>query len=376
MPHIVAEPSPPPPLVVSPADRAPALPSITARIALRPATTKVAAAVDVEHSGATNRTFKHAVIRRDSQRGAISSAQESRSRLPMSHLLWKYYWENDVDRFRRLLDPGALGSHAVSKSPAIGAGGVHLGASPGGLGKSRRALGLASAYGGAGLSRSEVNSRDHAGLSILLRAASSTGPNACDFVQALVEHPSIDLYAQDPESGWNALHRSLYSGNISIARLLLAKERSHLTNRALQSIAKVGQLIKTKDHEGNSPFDVYNSTIATRAITKSQEPRISDSGSESSDTEEEATQMFVSPPALPSRPSCSRPSDQAVAPPEFPTASSTRSKAASCTYLGATEISLSALEMKTIVNFPSVSCFSDRTSSYTASMSRTSNIRP
>ncbi|XP_044719115.1 regulator of chromosome condensation (RCC1) repeat domain-containing protein [Hirsutella rhossiliensis] len=217
----------------------------------------------------------------------------------MSHLLWKYYWENDVDRFRRLLGPGGLGSHSASKSPATGTGGGYLGASPGGLAKSRRALVLASGYtrskdGSSGLSRSEVNSRDHAGLTVLLRAASSIDPNACDFVQALIEHPSIDLYAQDPESGWNALHRSLYFGNISIARLLLAKERSDLTNPALQSIGKVGQLIKTKDHEGNSPFDVYNSTIATRALANSQELRRSDSGSDGSDTEDEATQVTAS----------------------------------------------------------------------------------
>lgn len=219
----------------------------------------------------------------------------------MSHLLWKYYWENDVDRFRRLLGLGGHGAHAASKSPAIGTGGGYLGASPGGPGKPRRALAHASGHarskdGASGLTRSEVNSRDHAGLTVLLRAASSTDPSACDFVHALIEHPSIDLYAQDPESGWNALHRSLYFGNVSTARLLLAKERSLLTDPALQSISKVGQLIKTKDHEGNSPFDVYNSTIATRALAKTQHLRRSDDGSDSSDTEGEATQVFEHTP--------------------------------------------------------------------------------
>ncbi|PHH91049.1 hypothetical protein CDD83_1840 [Cordyceps sp. RAO-2017] len=227
----------------------------------------------------------------------------------MSHLLWKYYWENDVDRFRRLLAPaGPNAAHAASKSPAIGGpGGGHLGASPGGPGgtsprnnpKTRRASGYAATHarsrdGASGLSRAELNSRDHAGLTLLLRAASSTDPGARDFVQALIEHPSIDLYAQDPESGWNALHRALYFGNISIARLLLAKERSDLTNPALYPVSKVGQLIKTKDHEGNSPFDVYNSTIATRASTKPQDQGSSESGSDNSDSEDEMAQISAS----------------------------------------------------------------------------------
>ncbi|KAG5929185.1 hypothetical protein E4U42_006913 [Claviceps africana] len=190
----------------------------------------------------------------------------------MSHLLWKYYWENDVDRFRRLLAPTGAGSHTATSSPSIAnIGGSFASGSPGGIASSPRTTPRprkTSTYtpGGFGLNRSEINSRDHAGLTVLLRAASSTHPNARDFVQALLEHPFLDLYVQDPESGWNALHRSLYTGNVSIARLLLAKERIHLTTNTNQAaVGKVGQLIKTKDHEGNSPFDVYNSTIATRS---------------------------------------------------------------------------------------------------------------
>jgi hypothetical protein len=116
-----------------------------------------------------------------------------------------------------------------------------------------------------GLGRTEVNSRDHAGLTILLRAASSTAENAVSFVEALLAHPMIDIYVQDPESGWNALHRALYSGNISIARLLLEKEREDLMGHTA-SVHRVGHLIKTKDHEGHSPFDLYNSTIGERDL--------------------------------------------------------------------------------------------------------------
>lgn len=219
----------------------------------------------------------------------------------MSHLLWKYYWENDVDKFRRLLAPAGPNSHAVSKSPAIGGGnGGYLGGSPLGTSprpgnnKSRRASGYMTGAGRSkdpsnlSLGRAEVNSRDHAGLTVLLRASSSTKPSARDFVEAILDHPAIDLYVQDLESGWNCLHRSLYSGNVSIAKLLLEKERG------LSAVGKVGtMLFKTKDHEGKSPFDVYNSTIATRSLRQYQESGGSDSDSDSGDSVGELTHMLV-----------------------------------------------------------------------------------
>lgn len=201
----------------------------------------------------------------------------------MSHLLWKFYWEDDVEKFRRLLAPAGYNAQAAARSPNLGSGG----GSPGAFGtspratKSRKSSGFGAGFGNTksgstALGRAEVNSRDHAGLTILLRAASSTSDNAIAFVQALIEHPAIDLYAQDPESGWNALHRALYTGNVSIARLLLEKERKDITGQTVGApIAKVGLLIKTKDHEGNSPFDLYNSTIGERdlkALDEADEP--------------------------------------------------------------------------------------------------------
>ncbi|KAJ4150649.1 hypothetical protein LMH87_011389 [Akanthomyces muscarius] len=205
----------------------------------------------------------------------------------MSHLLWKYYWENDVDKFRRLLDPAGSAAPAGSKSPVIGSVGWP---SPGGFSssprlapKSRKASAKAKDSANA-IGKTEINSRDHAGLTVLLRAASSTDPTARDFVQALVEHPSIDLYVQDPESGWNALHRSLYCGNVSIARIVLAKERENILSGTAASTGRIGRLIKTKDHEGNSPFDVYNSTIATRSLNRGDINEDSDNDSDSGDS--------------------------------------------------------------------------------------------
>ncbi|KAK7991881.1 myosin [Apiospora saccharicola] len=200
----------------------------------------------------------------------------------MSHLLWKYYWENDVDRFRRLLAPAGYSQNTY---PSKGSGIVGVG-SPGAYGSSPRPLTKSSrkisGQAPGGFSKADLNSRDHAGLTLLLRAASSTSTNAISFVEALLDHPAIDLYAQDLESGWNALHRALYNGNISIARLLLDKERNDLHVSIVGSNAtKIGHLIKTKDNEGNSPFDVYNATIALRSLRMAEERAKADDDSDS-----------------------------------------------------------------------------------------------
>lgn len=226
------------------------------------------------------------------------SPYRSRSSGLMSSL-WKAWVDQDVARLRRLLAPAGYNAQSASKSPQIGSGGGGGGAgsSPGAFGTSPRVATKtrkASAFGpgvpGTGrpgntsFGRAEVNSRDHAGLTILLRAVSSTADNAIEFVQALLEHPAVDLHVQDPESGWNALHRALYAGNISIARLLLEKERRDLTGQTVgASVSKAGRLIRTKDHEGLSPFDLYNSTIAQRDLQAVIVGRNSDDDSDEED---------------------------------------------------------------------------------------------
>ncbi|KAI1826947.1 hypothetical protein F4861DRAFT_536420 [Xylaria intraflava] len=204
--------------------------------------------------------------------------------------LWKCFWDDDIDNFRRLLAPVGY-SQTTAKNPGPGIGSSSIsGTSPRSVGKSRKVSGFGAGFSGAKVSasssgRAEINSRDYCGLTLLLRAASSTSPDAVAFVQALLEHPSIDIYVQDPESGWNALHRALYNGNISVARLLLAKERRDLTESFGPSSIKIGQLIKTKDHEGNSPFDLYNATIALRSLKVAEEWHHPD---DESDTDEAA----------------------------------------------------------------------------------------
>lgn len=212
----------------------------------------------------------------------------------MSHILWKSYWENDVDRFRRLVVPATFSAHTPAKGSAVNL--TLAGGSPGGLAtsprpgaKSRKASGYgggpqgsknSSSGPGAALGKTEINSRDHAGLTLLLRAASSAGPNSITFVEMLLEHPAIDIYVRDTESGWNALHRALYVGNIAIARLLLrAEQRIMMEAPGGAMTSRVGELIKAKDREGNSPFDLYNSTIAARTLDDGLDANDSDSDS-------------------------------------------------------------------------------------------------
>lgn len=207
----------------------------------------------------------------------------------MSNLVWKYYLEDDVDKFRRLLananhssqhTPKGHGGGPASSSSfgnKIGSSGA-LGTSPKTFAKSRKVTGPVGNLGGNkghgnALSRVELNSRDYAGLTVLHRAASSTSANAIIFATALIEHPSIDLYIQDTESGWTALHRALYFGNVTIARAII--DRDSKDRAAGNTGARLDySVIKVKDREGNTPFDVYNATIARRSLQegRAQEP--------------------------------------------------------------------------------------------------------
>ncbi|KAH7326833.1 hypothetical protein B0J17DRAFT_680810 [Rhizoctonia solani] len=92
------------------------------------------------------------------------------------------------------------------------------------------------------------NLRDAHGRTVLHLACTDLAPISLEFVRALLILPSgqIDVNAQDTESGWTALHRALYAGNLSAATLLLGR-----------SDIDAG----IRDLEGMSPFDVYNATV-------------------------------------------------------------------------------------------------------------------
>lgn len=191
----------------------------------------------------------------------------------MSHILWKFYLEDNVEKFEAFLTGGhaalAQKNHGATHVGSIGAivGSPGTGGSPRTTQKNRKPSGFAGTSKGHStiLSRAEVNSRDVSGLTLLHRVVSSKSESSMRYAVALIEHPSIDIYVQDLENGWTALHRSLYFGNIAIARLLLAKDQAGTTVQGA-GLLKGNTLIKIKDHEGNSAFDVYNATIASRPL--------------------------------------------------------------------------------------------------------------
>ena len=109
-------------------------------------------------------------------------------------------------------------------------------------------------------------------MTLLHHISSSPIENAWKFAFALLQLPTLDLYIQDDESGWTALHRALYFGNITIARALMNRDvKDAIEHSSSASFHGAGGLIKIKDREGNSPFDVYGASIIARNIRHAPE---------------------------------------------------------------------------------------------------------
>ena len=86
----------------------------------------------------------------------------------------------------------------------------------------------------------------HRGRSVLHMAASSNTPQAYAFFCILLKNPHLSVNLQDYESGYTALHRAMFAGNIRAARDLLAR-----------ADIDVG----IRDSEGLTAFDLYNGTV-------------------------------------------------------------------------------------------------------------------
>ncbi|KIW99146.1 uncharacterized protein Z519_00809 [Cladophialophora bantiana CBS 173.52] len=198
----------------------------------------------------------------------------------MSYNLWRYFFEDDVDSFRQYLANATFSvTSRTTSTGQIGGATLKIG-SPGNLAvspktpfKFRKSLGTTPTSATLGknaglvLTRAEVNTKDSFGRTILHHAASSHSEDALAFVKALLETPFLDLYVQDLESGWTPLHRALYFGNISIAHALMARDIQDATDYTTNAQrAHAGGLVKIKDHEGNSPFEVFGLTIAPRSL--------------------------------------------------------------------------------------------------------------
>ena len=203
----------------------------------------------------------------------------------MSTYLWKYYFKDDIESFRHLLANATYyasantkpSTHGAGGSPAtaIGSPGRGLGSSPTWSNKSRpvpnginmSAHKPSKASESVMLSRADINARDSFGITLLHYISSSAAANAPSYALALLDLPLLDLYIQDFESGWTALHRALYFGNITIARALMDRDNQDAIGHSATSIShNAGGLIKIKDKEGNSPFDVFGTTIANRVL--------------------------------------------------------------------------------------------------------------
>ena len=225
----------------------------------------------------------------------------------MSTYLWKYYFENDVENFRHLLANATYNVPATtSRGVASGTGGnpgalssfgTALATSPTLTSKSRKTSGLspvvpsltarAPKYStSVNLTRADINSKDFNGVTLLHYIASSTGETASRYAAALLQTPILDLYIQDLESGWTALHRALYSGNITIARSLMDRDsQDAFDHNSFGAAPGVAGLIKIKDREGNSPFDVYGASITNRDIRQVPTNPLLPSGSEDDENE-------------------------------------------------------------------------------------------
>ncbi|TXT07152.1 hypothetical protein VHUM_03322 [Vanrija humicola] len=94
--------------------------------------------------------------------------------------------------------------------------------------------------------KADPNERDGLGRTTLHLAASSLTPQAYTFFTILLRSPNLSVNLQDYESGYTALHRALYAGNIRAARDLLSRSDTD---------------ISIKDAEGLTAFDLYNGTV-------------------------------------------------------------------------------------------------------------------
>ncbi|KAM0746914.1 RCC1/BLIP-II [Meredithblackwellia eburnea MCA 4105] len=152
---------------------------------------------------------------------------------------------------RSIAKARAFFNRTVPKSSGGGGGGGGGGGAGAGDG-SYGSLGTSPSHSSfhpnsqGGILTAELNRRDHFGRTVLHLAASELGEWALDWVELLLGVNGLQVNAVDTESGWTALHRALYVGNIPAALLLL--RHPSLDPR-------------TKDHEGLSAYDVLNSTI-------------------------------------------------------------------------------------------------------------------
>ena len=97
-----------------------------------------------------------------------------------------------------------------------------------------------------GASAAEANRRDAFGRTVLHLVAASAERGADAYLAALLAHAAVNVNAQDAESGWTALHRALYAGNLRTAAALIAHPDIDL---------------EVRDYDGLTPLALYATSV-------------------------------------------------------------------------------------------------------------------
>jgi alpha-tubulin suppressor-like RCC1 family protein len=188
----------------------------------------------------------------------------------MSSLLWRYYLSSDAERFRLLLQSSqphapTLPSSPRRSVPSISRDGGPL--APAHNETLESTIGHTSSKNKSArnplstdvvLTKKILRELDCMGRSILHLACTTSGQ--LPFVTALLWHPLTDPSLPDLESGWSPLHRALYNGNISAAREILSVNKKNNLN-----------LVKLKDHAGETPFEVFDDSMGGIPFEKLQQ---------------------------------------------------------------------------------------------------------
>ncbi|KAL9060576.1 MAG: hypothetical protein Q9162_000527 [Coniocarpon cinnabarinum] len=209
----------------------------------------------------------------------------------MSRTLWRYYLEDDVESFCELLQRGGGASSvpartetalSFSKSSAVERDVLNHWSPTSPVLKGKTSAHREASKQPVSLNRADINARDGKGLTILHHAASSTAGSAKRYAFALLSHPLIDLYVQDYENGWTALHRAFYFGNITIARAIIERDAPNADNIS-SATSQRATLARVKDREGYGPYDLFSTTIADRSLRTGLGLRASDDDDSSDD---------------------------------------------------------------------------------------------
>jgi alpha-tubulin suppressor-like RCC1 family protein len=184
----------------------------------------------------------------------------------MSSNLWRYYLENDVERFQRLLSGASL-SHRGQAQKSSGSAGLTTPTgsykTPSHIHHANREKNKHDGTQNTQLTAKQLRDMDLLGRTVLHRACTDQG--RLEFVIALLQHPQIDPAITDLESGWTALHRALYHGNISAAREIMSAAPGNWS------------LVKLKDHAGDSPWEGAFPILSTNSFSISLPPLVFES---------------------------------------------------------------------------------------------------